>query len=92
MGETNTAGRRGLTTARTARAAGATGMALALLLVVPTEAWADHIPSAQEGLGGLWWGVGFLGLVGMTFIGSIAYTVVKLSRREDAREESRDPS
>lgn len=71
-----------------------TGAALvaALLLLATPAVRADHIPSAQEGLGSLWWGVGFLGLIGMAFVGTIAYTVIRLSRQESAREDSRDPS
>lgn len=65
---------------------------MGLLLLTARAVHADHIPSAQEGLGALWWGVGFLGLVGMGFVGTVAYTVIRLSRQESAREESRDPS
>ena len=65
----------------------AAALALAALFMVAQSVRGDHIPSAQDGLGPLWWGVGILGLVGLAFVGSIAYVVVKLSRQENAREE-----
>lgn len=74
------------------RSAAGGGLVLALLALSAGAAHADHIPTAQEGLGAMWWGVAFLGVVGMVFIGTIAYTVVTLSRRENAREDGRDPS
>lgn len=56
-------------------------------LLLAFSAWtpalrADHIPTAQEGLGSTWWGVILLGVVAMTFMGGIGLTVIRIVRDE----------
>ncbi len=62
------------------------------LLVTGPGLSAEHIVSAQEGLGAGWWGLVLLGGVAISFVGGIAATIFRIAREEERRAPQPGPT